>query len=99
MTARHQHQRTIARDSDAKLHNVLQPATKKKQLEMLAQTSKHCFKLVSYKCLGPNFYTDVDTYAKARPRQQYKKKMFEPNLPTFKAKMQSRARKINAFYN
>ena len=42
MTARHQHQRTIARDSDAKLHNVLQPATqKKKQREMLAQTSKH----------------------------------------------------------
>ena len=36
---------------------------------MLAQTSKHCFKLVSYKCLGPNFYTYVDTYAKARPRQ------------------------------
>ena len=41
MTARHQHQRTIARDPDAKLHNVLQPATKKKQREMLAQTSKH----------------------------------------------------------
>ena len=74
MIARHQHQRTIARDSDAKLHNVLQPATKKKQLEMLAQTSKHCFKLVSYKRLGPNFYTYIDIYAKARPRQQYKKK-------------------------
>ena len=41
MTARHQHRRTIARDSAAKLHNVLQPATKKKQREMLAQTSKH----------------------------------------------------------
>ena len=42
MIARHQHQRTIARDPDATLHNVLQPITKKKKLQMLAQTSKHC---------------------------------------------------------
>ena len=41
---------------------------------MLAQTSKHCFKRVLYKCLGPNFYTYVDIYAKARPRHQYQKK-------------------------